>query len=145
MKAPRATAADTIAPSRPPGPRHCWLCGIPGERLRADIHLAAHLCSRCWDLQPRGRNEWVRAAAALYVAVDPGPRHLWYGNGTRDGWLDRTARQHRITAWHDTSGAPVPLTPFDWIPADVLTAAAADLTALEADYQRSLIPPDREA
>lgn len=144
MKA-RSTAANTIVGSRPPGPRHCWLCGTPGEQLRADVHLSGHLCARCWDVQPRGRNEWVRAAAALYVAVDPGPRRTWYGNGMRDAWLERTAQQHGIRAWHDTRDAPAPAALFDWIPADVLTAAAADLVALEAEHLRSLTPPGRTA
>lgn len=94
MNAPAAS----IAPTRPPGPRYCWLCGNPGEQHRADVHLSGHLCARCWTVQPRGRRDWVRAAAALYVAVQPDPRPLWYGNGMRDGWLERTARQHGITA-----------------------------------------------
>jgi len=144
MKA-RSTVANTIASPRPPGPRHCWLCGTPGERLRSDVHLAGHLCPRCWDVQPRGRNEWVRAAAALYVAVAPGPRSTWYGNGMRDGWLERTAQQHGITAWHDTTGTPAPAAPFDWIPVGVLTAAAADLVALEEEFRRSTVPPDRKS
>lgn len=145
MKAVRPTAADRIASSRPPGPLHCWVCGDPGERLRSDVHVSGHLCSRCWDVQPRGRNEWVRAAAALYVAVAPGPVRTWYGNGMRDAWLERTARQHGITAWHDTRDTPAPAAPFDWIPADVLTAAAADLVALEEEFRRSLVPPGTAA
>ncbi|KOU99095.1 hypothetical protein [Streptomyces sp. XY533] len=140
----RSTVAATIASTRPPGPLHCWLCGQPGERLRADIHLVGHLCARCWDLQPRGWSDRVRAAAALFLAAEPGPRPLWYGRGLRDGWLERTAHTHGITAWHDVPrDTPPPTTPFGWIPDDVLAAAAADLAALETEFQRSLIPPDR--
>ncbi|WP_406128019.1 hypothetical protein [Streptomyces sp. NBC_00989] len=140
----RPAPAATIAGSRRPEHNHCWLCGTPGtpRTLRADVHMNGHLCPRCWQFQPRGRNTWSRAASALCIALAL-PRG-WHDSGLRTTWLQDAAQQHGITAWHDTQGVLAPAAPFDWIPAHVLTAAAADLTALEEEFQRSRIPPDRK-
>lgn len=123
----------------------CWLCGvpgIPGRTLRADVHLSAHLCPPCWGAQPRGRSSWVRAASALYAVLDL-PRS-WH-EGFRTAWLQDTAHRHGIRAWYDAAQLqprpPAPDDRFDWIPPDVLEAAAAELEAAEEEFQRSRIPP----
>ncbi|MFC8389898.1 hypothetical protein [Streptomyces sp. NPDC057238] len=145
MKATRPTAADTIAGTRRPEHNHCWLCGLPGlppphGTLKSDVHVSAHLCPRCWDAQPRGRNAWCRAASALYVALAL-PR-TWHHSGFRTGWLEDAARRHGVTAWHDApKDTPPPSEPFGWISPDVLEAAAADLAHLEEEFERSRIAP----
>lgn len=143
MKATRPTAADTITGTRRPEDNRCWLCGtsgIPERTLRADVHVSGHLCRRCWDLQPRGRNAWSRAASALYAAL--GLPRTWHDTGYRAGWLEATAKRHGVTAWHDVPRATEPpAEPFGWIARDVLEAAAADLTHQEEQFEQSRIPP----
>ncbi|MCC3654746.1 hypothetical protein LIX60_25430 [Streptomyces sp. S07_1.15] len=143
MKAARPTAADRIAGTRRPESSRCWLCGahgVPERTLRADVHVSGHLCLGCWDLQPRGRNPWSRAASALYAALQL-PRE-WHTTGYRSGWLEAAALHHGITAWHDApQGTALPAEPFAWIPRDALQAAAADLHARAEEFQRSRIAP----
>lgn len=145
MKAIRPTAADTIAGTRREEHNRCWCCGRPGlppphGALRADVHVAGHLCPVCWDLQPRGRNSWCRAASALGIALDL-PR-TWHTTGFRAGWLEAAARVHHVTAWHDVPrDTPAPSEPFGWIPPDVLAAAAADLQARNEEFERARIAP----
>ncbi|MBC9729993.1 hypothetical protein [Streptomyces sp. TRM68367] len=141
----RPAPADTIAPTRRPEDNHCWCCGTPGApapqgTLRADIHLTGHLCPRCWGLQPRGRNQWVRAASALYIALGLGRE--WHNSGFRTTWLEETARHHGVTAWHDAPrDTPLPSGPFSWLPGGVLDAAAADLAKRDDEFNRSRVQP----
>jgi hypothetical protein len=102
--------------------------------------VSAHLCPRCWNAQPRGRNAWFRAASALYVALAL-PR-AWHDSGFRTGWLQDVARHHGVTAWYDVPrDTPPPSEPFAWISPDVLEAAAADLRAREEEFERARIAP----
>lgn len=143
MKAPRPRALDSIAGTRRPEHNHCWCCGAPGTpgSLRPDIHLTGNLCLRCWRGQPRARTTWTRATSALRIALDL-PR-VWDG-GFRVGWVENAALRHQVTAWCDVPrnlSVPLPARPFDWISPDTLAAARADLTAREADFDRSRALP----
>ncbi|MFF8919088.1 hypothetical protein ACF08M_38785 [Streptomyces sp. NPDC015032] len=109
--------------------------------MSADVHQSAgHLCARCWAFGPRGRNEWLRAASALCIALGL-PKREWHESGFRNGWLQETAQRHRITAWVDAGRTDQPTVAFGWLAKDVLTAACADLEAMEAELQRSRVRP----
>ncbi|MFE9783654.1 hypothetical protein ACFYPA_36615 [Streptomyces sp. NPDC005775] len=121
-------------------PVRCWLCGTDKGALRSDLHVTGHLCPSCWTAQPRGANDWLRAASTLAIRLELGT--YWTGSGFRQTWLQETARRYGITAWRDVPPrTPGPDEPFGWIPRADVDRAAAELEQREADFCRTLITP----
>lgn len=134
----------TITYARPAAVQvRCWLCGGTEGPLRSDVHMATgHLCPPCWTAHPRGRNRWSRGSSVLEVRLGLGPE--WTRSGLRQAWVQQAAERHGILAWCDVPrGTDPPADPFGHLDPGAVGAAAIDLVELEAEHQRSLVPPER--